>query len=182
MKLKKNFNLSKQVLYCLAELLGKSIDCYLDLLPRNLSRKVYGSPEAYALEEKFQHERQIKRALREMKRRKLMEIKNIGGRVFCELTSRGIQESLWIKSQLKKNNPKGEYCLVCFDIPETVRPVRWAMRHFLKIAGFKLLQKSIWYTDKDVFDEIRAYIKSLKVDRWVTVIRANSIDGLENIK
>ena len=172
----KKISISKQVLYCLSEILGRGVKSYWELMPSKINRKLWGSPESYSIEERFQHERQIKRALYEMKKRKLLEIKSVGEKIFCGLTDKGGQEAVLVKTKFKKINSKGEYCLVCFDIPEAVHYVRWALRRFLKTADFELLQKSVWFTNKDVFDEIQEYIKSLKVGKWVTVIRAKFID------
>lgn len=174
-KNKPEITLSKQVLYFLAEALGQGINWYLGMLPRNLSRKVYGSPESWAVEERFQQERRIKRAIYELKQRKFIKTRSVGSRIFYELTDKGKNETLFTKVKFKKTLKKG-YCLVCFDIPEAARLTRWALRRFLKIAGFKLLQKSVWYSNKDIFEEIKEYIKTLQAGRWVTVIKVTSLD------
>lgn len=66
--------------------------------------------------------------------------------------------------------PEGTCCYVAFDIPESVRQVRWRLRKHLKNADFVQVQKSIWRTNRDVADDVLAIVKDARAERWITVI------------
>lgn len=182
-KNKINIALTKQVLYYIAKSIvvvaGGIAGTVYEISPVRIHRQVFGNSESFALEERYQQERRVKRAIDDLKKRKFLEIKEKGGKMFYALTEKGISEALLAKIKLQPKISSGnKFCLVCFDIPEVVKDSRWALRHFLKSVGFKQLQKSIWYTDQNIFDEVEEYIKTLKVADWVRVIHASSISNI----
>lgn len=66
-------------------------------------------------------------------------------------------------SRPKKRRWDGYWRIVMFDIPETQRSRRDALRSELAEAGFKKLQGSVWVSP----DECEEYVKLLKADRRI---------------
>lgn len=49
-----------------------------------------------------------------------------------------------VKQALNKAQWDGKWRVVVFDIPQSVRGLRWELRTILKRAGFQMLQQSVW--------------------------------------
>lgn len=131
------------------------------------------SYEAYCRE---QEEYKIRRAKYELKKQKLMRVRKKGEEVIFELTRKGITEG--IKQEIlntKKRLPASECCLVVFDIPENVKSTRHVFRSFLKRAGFKQVQLSVWKSKLDIVSLLSNLIEKLEIKKWVVVYRAKTI-------
>ncbi len=113
-----------------------------------------------------------KQALRDLKRRAKLEVREAGNRILCRLSADAVVGRLKdiIRATTKKL-PRGERCLVLFDVPVGANAVRNFWRHFLVSADFQRDQLSAWVTDKDVQDAVRALVRLLKAERWVHVYR-----------
>lgn len=66
----------------------------------------------------------------------------------------------------------GTWRIVIFDIPETHKKARDALRWKLKSWGFDIWQKSVWATKKPLTGQIRKLVKELQIDDWVLVIES----------
>jgi hypothetical protein len=42
-------------------------------------------------------------------------------------------------------------------------------RYFLKGCGFRLVQLSVWMSDRDVAEEILKFVKQARIEKWVQV-------------
>lgn len=169
--------LTKQILYITGDILLGTINKLIELSPARINRYLYNDRASLALSEQTRENWKIRRAIRELERRKYIEIKKKGEKMFLCLTSRGFTESMLIKIKDQSAMlPKDQFCIICFDIPEAVKDVRQALRRFLKVSGFKQLQKSVWYTDRDVFEIAKSYIKNLKAGEWIKIISASIIE------
>lgn len=125
------------------------------------------------LEEKLYAERaEIKAALKALRRRKFLEIRKDGNKVWCRLTEKGKQASLRDRVRLCEKLPDGYVCMLSFDVPEQEREVRQEIRRLLKDCGFKMDHKSVWITDKDVFAPFSEYMKDLGMFKWFHVYEA----------
>lgn len=120
------------------------------------------------------YERKMARqTLQRMQEQKLLAVKELGERVRIELTPAGKCEVLKIHIRRKQALlPRGEYCLVSFDVPEATRHTREAFRNFLKEVKFERVHHSVWKTRRDVLVPLQELICNLKVERWVKVFRA----------
>lgn len=113
-----------------------------------------------------QHERQ---RLAYLKRKQWIETKKTAEGLFVRLTDQGKMERL-CRTLHERPKMKGTTtCLVLFDFPETVRSSRNAFRHFLKTSGFRLVQRSVWMSDRDVASEVLEFVEQTKIRKWVDV-------------
>ncbi|MBI2338657.1 hypothetical protein HYU95_05755 [Candidatus Daviesbacteria bacterium] len=83
------------------------------------------------------------------------------------LISDGSEEKHW----------DGKWRVVTFDIPEEKRIIRNMFRRNLKKWGFLHLQKSVWFSKRNVFDKLDSYIKDLGIEKWVVVMEVNRLSS-----
>lgn len=109
--------------------------------------------------------------LRDLKQRKLIETKKIGNKLMVRLTEKGWQQALrdCVRCTTRKCKD-GTIILVIFDVPESERQVRDALRAVLADCGFTMVQKSVWMTRKDVLNELCALLQGAKLHQWVRII------------
>lgn len=93
-------------------------------------------------------------------------------KLVLELTDAGRD---WVmKHGWDENKWDGMWRIVIFDIPESHKKARNALRWKLKEWGFILWQKSVWATKKPLTDHIRKLVKELAIDDWVMVIESSN--------
>lgn len=122
---------------------------------------------------KYWDEYDIYKKLKELERRKRLKLKKEGNNIMFEFTKNGVVYTL--KNMIINNNhelPEGRVCIVVFDIPEDMRAVRSSLRRMLKQSDFYMIQKSVWESNRDVIDDLRALFNVLKVDQYVRVYHA----------
>ena len=71
---------------------------------------------------------------------------------------------------------------VIFDIPETKKKAREALRNKLKELGFKELQKSVLVLPYECEDEIDFIVEIFEIRRFVRFMRVNSFTNDEQFK
>ena len=115
--------------------------------------------------------RERQERLRYLKRRKWIETKQIGEKLMMRLTAKGWQQILRDQIRCTKTICKGNSCiLVVFDIPESQRHVRDTLRWILSECNFEMLQKSVWFTKRDVLEPLCALLQGAKLERWVRIV------------
>jgi len=57
--------------------------------------------------------------------------------------------------------------ILFFDIPEKERKKRDSFRYFLKILGFKEIQKSVFVSEVDNYDDLKSIIDFLEIKSYV---------------
>lgn len=57
--------------------------------------------------------------------------------------------------------------LVMFDIPESKKRDRDRLRHYLMNLDFKLVQRSIWLSDRDYREDVKKTVRYLELDDHV---------------
>jgi DNA-binding transcriptional regulator PaaX len=67
------------------------------------------------------------------------------------------------------------WLMVTFDIPESKRGERDQFRYYLKVNGFKTLQKSVWYTTQDRTEELKDVVSELGLGSHVCIFIAASV-------
>lgn len=121
----------------------------------------------------------IKKAIKRLETKKFIQIKKDGECLFIKLLDNGIETVLKKKIIEKQTRlPKGIYCYISFDIPERVRQARWALRSLLKRADFYMIHQSLWYTPRDVTEELVALVSILKIQQWIQIIKGESLTTL----
>ena len=114
----------------------------------------------YMSKNKKVREVEVRNAFNYLKKRKYFSIKKKGNRIILELTNGGkkkaeiynIQTSLFKRSKSKKWG--GSWYLVMFDIEDSKKIKRDALRRVLQKSGFEFIQKSIWIYPHNCTKEI----------------------------
>ncbi|MEF3280573.1 MAG: hypothetical protein K6357_06375 [Elusimicrobiota bacterium] len=66
-----------------------------------------------------------------------------------------------------KKYTKGKKRIVFFDIPERFRSYRNALRNFLRLIGYKEVQKSVFISEYDNFEDLEIIVTSLGIDEHI---------------
>lgn len=113
--------------------------------------------------------------IRSLKHRQFIETKRIGGKLMMRLTEKGWRQALRDKIKCTRACCEKGICIVVFDVPEAEKHVRNALRRVLSECGFTMLQKSVWYTDKDILKELCALLQGARLDKWVRIIMGDEV-------
>ena len=117
-----------------------------------------------------------RRRLRELRARKWVETKKIGEKLMVRLTAKGWQQVLRDRMRCTKAVCKDGRCIiVVFDVPESQRHVRDTLRWILTECGFSMLQKSVWFSKKDVMEDLCALLQGANLNRWVRIVVGNEL-------
>lgn len=125
--------------------------------------------------EKEIEEARVRRAVYQLKRDQFVKTRKMGNRVCYALTEKGREAGLIESVRLAEPLPKGEYCMISFDIPEQERSFRQRLRLFLIDLDFKMDHESLWFSEFDVLDPISRLLKAMDVFKWVHLYKAKII-------
>jgi CRISPR-associated endonuclease Cas2 len=133
------------------------------------------------------NQRALKRAIRSLYERKLIDLKeNKDGSISLLLNDNGKQKVLNYKLENIKIKipPKWDqkWRLIIFDIPEKFKKVREAIRDHLKRFGFYQLQKSVFVSPYECQNEIEFLIEFYNIRPYVRQIIAEKIDNELHLK
>lgn len=107
--------------------------------------------------------------------------KNIRGEVTITLNDAGRKRTLTYTTDTMKIKKSGiwdkKWRVVLFDIPETMRTVRNALRERLRQLGFYEFQKSVFVIPYECQNEIDFLIELYAIRRFVRCITAYHIDN-----
>jgi len=116
-----------------------------------------------------------KRALADLRRKKFIETRKLGNRIMFRLTEKGrvavIKDVIRVSGKLDGRG----LVMVSFDIPKQENAVRVRLRYALKDLGFKLVQQSLWVSDKDVGKIMKRLIADIGAEKWVRVFEAKEV-------
>ncbi|MFA4818510.1 MAG: CRISPR-associated endonuclease Cas2 [Patescibacteria group bacterium] len=166
---------TKVLLQLLAQAGEAGVDFYNMLYDLKYHRGWYiaGGP-AYVLEmKKLQQKKYAKQALDQLKRSGYVKASYLGERLMATLTKKGRASNLLCQLRNAPQLKQG-YTVVIFDIPETQQLARRRWRWFLRQAGFKKLQQSVWFSKLDNYLTLNDFIKKLKLQQWVNVFYGNN--------
>ncbi len=124
---------------------------------------------------------ETERAFKNLKRSKFIQQKRqYNGSIIVSLSEKGRLRALSAKFNCLANKKEvwdKKWRLVAFDIPNTHRKGRRALRYRLNSAGFRELQESIFIYPYDCEKEIRDFIKLFKLEKFVRFGLLDFIDG-----
>ncbi len=129
--------------------------------------------------------RQLTTAVYELKRRNLIEKKNYEGSILVSLSQKGMLRAINYKFRMldnKKEKWDGRWRMVAFDVPNTCRKGRNALRYRLKMGGFYELQESIFLYPYDCKNEIDILLKLFKLEKYVRFGLLDFIDIQDKLK
>ena len=143
--------------------------------------RVYGYERKYKNRKRWEYNR----ALKQLENRGEIEIIRESSRVFVHLTQKGHLKTLFDK--LKQSLPKrsswdGKWRLMIWDIPETSRKQRDAIRWFVKTMGFYQLQKSVFITPFELPLNAVHYLKESGLIKFIRFLRVDEMDHNQPLK
>lgn len=124
----------------------------------------------------------LRKAFYYAKRMRYIEIARQGNRLVVAVSDRGRTRLLRGACATAPLLPSGQILLVMFDVPVRANHARRALWYFLREQKFQRLQHSVWYSDRDMEEPLRAFIESLAVGAWVHLAKANLITLLKKQK
>jgi len=104
---------------------------------------------------------------------------------YIELTSRGKNRANdLLIDELKSHRPDkwdGKWRVLIFDIPESKKQNRDIFRNKIKSLGFIQIQKSVYVYPFECTQEISFLLESLLIQKYVTIMVSEIIQGEEKI-
>ncbi len=178
----------------MARELGETSQKIILLLCGGLTLGLSGSPRNYfrilkAMGKEWEdiEKRSLHRAIKNLYSSKIIDIKeDKDGITTLILTEKGKQKALRYDlasiavPEMKKWDNK--WRVVLFDIPETRKKIRDALRFHLKKMGFFEFQKSVFAHPFECKDEIDYLIEFYDIRRYVRLLVAEIIDNELHLK
>ncbi len=130
--------------------------------------------------------KQLSVTVADLKKQKLIEKKkDYEGSILVSLTERGILRVInfrFRRLNYRKEKWDGKWRMVIFDIPDSHRKGRNALRYRLKMGGFYELQESVFLHPYDCKREIDDFVRLFKLEKYVRFGLLDFIDNQERIK
>lgn len=151
------------------------------------AKKIFGIDEFFVSSNwKMYSKEEFRKGFKNLKREKFITQKNqYDGSVIVSLSEKGKLRALNLKFKLlnhKKELWDKKWRMVAFDIPNTHRKGRDALRYRLKSAGFYELQESMFIYPFDCGKEIRDFITLFKLENYIRFALLDFIDGEDFLK
>ncbi|MBI5794333.1 hypothetical protein HZA87_04625 [Candidatus Uhrbacteria bacterium] len=160
----------KEAMTSLLRMIDNGTTEAMELFHQSASRRQYRlDPEEQLAVDRMKERREHRNRLAYLKRKKLIKTKKIERRLFVELSNQGRLELMTESMQEHPRLPDGYVCLVLYDVPVDAKSGRDAFRYFLKNIGFEQEQQSVWKTDRDVLKEVKEFVISARLQKWVTI-------------
>lgn len=184
-----NFLNSKQgrfrrLLAAFAEWLRDEESEFFDPYRFMLSSMLYGDlRKSYKIEKKRRRKKYTQIA-RLKKAGYLRSEKGNDGRWYYTLTSKGwtIALQYFITEARNQKRWDGKWRILIFDIPEKNKHLRNRLRRVLQQCGFQYLQKSVWLTPYDVFEQMKELLNLLGVRPYTMFLITEKVVGDEDIR
>ncbi|MBW3569374.1 CRISPR-associated endonuclease Cas2 [Candidatus Parcubacteria bacterium] len=96
-----------------------------------------------------------------------------------KVDEKGILQTTWrgkIKTKVRPNKKLRKYLVIIFDVPETRRRDRNQLRAYLRANYCEMVQKSVWKTKYDIYDELLEVIGDLEIINYVSVFLADELE------
>ncbi len=128
---------------------------------------------------------EFRKGFKNLKREKFITQKEqYDGSIIVSLSEKGKLRALNLKFKLlshKKEPWDKKWRMIIFDIPNTHRKARDAIRYRLKGAGFREIQESMFVYPYDCERVLRDFIELFKLEKYVRFALLDYIDGQENL-
>ena len=93
--------------------------------------------------------------------------------------SDGTPSTTWqgkIKAKVRPTKELHKYLVIIFDIPELRKKDRNKLRDYLRSNYCEMVQKSVWKTKYDIYDELLEVIEDLQIVSYVSVFLADELN------
>ncbi len=134
--------------------------------PRNLLALEFRNSNA---EIALRAHRKAYQRIQYLKRKDWIQTKKTETGLLIALTDEGKVEKMRRCVETRRLLPNDRVCLVIFDVPEIASRGRREFRQFLKRLGFVMTQLSVWQSDRDLAEDVVAFIKQAKIAKWTAV-------------
>lgn len=115
-------------------------------------------------------ERKLRRQeMRRLEERELLKVTKEAEKYFVALTESGAVETFRLEVLNADLLEDGRTCQVIFDIPESQKALRNTLRDFLKLAGFIMMQRSVWISPFAAGEALAQLFKATGASQWVRV-------------
>jgi len=128
--------------------------------------------------EKKKGRKRMQNLISYLKKKGYIKIKNLEKKEGVLITRKGAERILKINLKIcpRKRRNDGKWIMVIFDIPEEKRLLREIFRERLQTIGYQKLQKSIWVSPFDVFEETERIIRKYGIDTYVRIFLIEEIE------
>jgi|SRR3989344_1728647 len=135
-----------------------------------------------------QEEKKFYTLLSKMRHEELIKKESLNGKIFWELTKKGLKHFENISGFPKIILPQKKYAkeksndltLIVFDIPEKYRHKRVWLRKYLIDLGFQMLQKSVWIGKYEVPEDFIYDLKELGILDNMHILKVHKTGSLLN--
>ena len=177
-------SIQKAILCFLQEALEEATDISVAALLSGMSSQaLYKNLNALKRERAM---RQIRRSLRQLKQKNIVEMKIRSGepRVRLSPLPKEFRQRFELEELTLKRLPKwdGKWRIVVFDVPERHGKARRALSHKMEQIGAARLQDSVFVYPFPWRDEVEFVSEIFQVSPYVRYIEAVSIDGAERLQ
>lgn len=147
--------------------------------PHGYSRRLGGYPKEFP-------RHRVQREIKRMKDRGWIEEAEKQGKKFLKLTKKGRMAALYRKlvslPKPSKKQWQGKWVMAVFDIPESSRRERDAIRYVLRSVGFYPLQKSVYIYPYEIPPELIECLKDKNLLKFIRFARIERMDSVHDIK
>lgn len=152
--------------------LEKAVDGYvlLEDFAYNPGRYAYGDPDSLK-------KSSLAKAIKRLREGGLIEFVD-DQKIAVRITQAGKDQAIWAKLNIEDSKWDGKWRMVIFDIPEKRRAARDLLRSKLKAWSFIRWQQSVWASKKNCTNELRQFIKFVRIEDWVKVLEATDVGDL----
>ncbi len=120
-------------------------------------------------QELYGQEKDKRRALRDLRRKKWVNDCRKGDKVIISLSSNALVVALKQRIiQCTEEIEDGKVCMISFDIPEGAK-IRGRWRSLIRTFDFTRVHDSLYSTKYTVINDMRAMVKLLGIEEWVKV-------------
>jgi hypothetical protein len=150
------------------------------------AKKMFGIEDLFPSSswKKFK-KKEIQDSFKNLKRLKFVQQKTqYDGSIIISLSEKGKLRALNIRFRRlsdKKEHWDKKWRMVAFDIPNTYRKGRDAIRYRLRSGGFYELQESMFIYPFDCEREVRDFVALFKLEKYVRFALLDFIDGQDSL-
>ena len=124
----------------------------------------------------------VRSAVSRMCRGGLLQINHVKGKSYYSLTQSGydlLTEGAQRIFQRKQSRWDGNWNMVTYSIPETMRPARDRLRLELGLMGYGALSEATWISPYDLSREVKNLLKKLGIKEYVNIFNARHDSGTD---
>jgi len=120
-------------------------------------------------------------AVSRLRKQGLLEKVERKGKTYYKITALGEKRIRFFNFNFSEEKWDGQWWVVIFDIPEEKHKLRRYLREVLWRNGFRQVQKSVWASPVENFDEVNEFLGEFKLWEYVWCFRARALQDDQTI-